>query len=398
MPRIETILSVFVASPSDVSEERDLLESAINELNRTLPGRTGVRLELLRWEHGTWPSFGKDAQAVINTQIPQDYDIFIGILWNTIGSPTNQAESGTIEEFNLAKERYDKDPDSVHLMLYFKISPPLSMESFDGSQYEKVQNFQSRVKEEGAFFWQFHSADDFANDIRTHLTNVVYSRTDDHRGDVQLDSTDGESVSGPSGCSDDTIFASDSDDGILELEDVFEREMVALSAVLGRMEGSITDIGDTMRKETQEIKSLDITRDGKNLSAHDRQKLRADARRILKRTSNEMDGFVARMKDELPLFRQHIDGGIGTLTRAVPIYLEINEDRTELKELIGTMLNAMDGMVVSMEGFRGSVQGLPRLSTALVRAKRETVKVLQEVIDITQGGRASLDEVLSLIP
>ena len=33
MPRQETILSVFVASPSDVDEERDRLEDAIRELN-----------------------------------------------------------------------------------------------------------------------------------------------------------------------------------------------------------------------------------------------------------------------------------------------------------------------------------------------------------------------------
>jgi hypothetical protein len=34
MPRSATIVQVFVGSPSDVKEERDILESAILELNR----------------------------------------------------------------------------------------------------------------------------------------------------------------------------------------------------------------------------------------------------------------------------------------------------------------------------------------------------------------------------
>ena len=102
MPRNEIILSVFVASPSDVSEERDCLDKVVAGINTALARRVGVRLELLRWERDTSPSFGKDAQEVINHQIPP-YDIFIGILWHTIGSPTARAQSGTIEEFELAK-------------------------------------------------------------------------------------------------------------------------------------------------------------------------------------------------------------------------------------------------------------------------------------------------------
>ena len=45
-------------------------------------------LELLRWERDTSPAFGKDPQSVINKQIPQDFDIIIGILLHRIGSAT----------------------------------------------------------------------------------------------------------------------------------------------------------------------------------------------------------------------------------------------------------------------------------------------------------------------
>src|SRR5687768_17874850 len=40
-----------------------------------------IRLELVSWETHTYPAFGDDAQAVINDQIADDYDISIGIMW-----------------------------------------------------------------------------------------------------------------------------------------------------------------------------------------------------------------------------------------------------------------------------------------------------------------------------
>ena len=120
MPRRETIITIFVASPNDVTDERDSLDTIVHEVNSAHARRTGVRLELLRWERDVSPAVGKDPQAVVNDQIPQDYDIFVGILWNRLGSPTSRADSGTVEEYEMAKERHDKDPNSVRLMLYFK--------------------------------------------------------------------------------------------------------------------------------------------------------------------------------------------------------------------------------------------------------------------------------------
>lgn len=398
MSRKETIISVFVASPSDVSDERQRLEAIIGEINATHSRRTGIRLESWRWERDASPSFSEDAQAVINDQSPQDCDIFIGIFWLTIGSPTKRAKSGTLEEFELAKERYDKDPETVRLMLYFKTAPPSSMNNLKIDQYQGVVEFKSRVKKDGAFFGEFHSTDDFANQVRIHLTKLVCDWPDAHRKNVLPDNTEENSVSELSGCGEDTSFTSDLDDGLLDLEEIFEEHIADLSAVLGRMNEAIADIGETTKERSEAIRSINVSDNGRNISVHERQKLRARVKPILKQVSKDMNQFVARMNQDLPLFRQHLDRGVDAFTRAVPIYLEINEDRSELKEVITSMIDAMEEMVTSMEGFRGSVHGLPRLTAALTRSKRQTEQVLQEVIDITMSGRASLNQVLSVIP
>ena len=395
MPRNERTYSVFVASPSDVSEERDRLETIVGELNAAHARSTGVRLELLRWERDVSPDFGSDPQAVINEQIPQDYDIFIGIFWNRIGGRTKRAESGAVEEFNLAKARHDADPDSVRLMLYFKDMPPDTMDDFDVDQYKSVVDFCKRVSAEGCFYKKFQTPDDFANQVRLHLTKIIQ----DLRVETGGTSSEKPDVTGDhANTTTNDEAAREFDDGIFELEDLFEEEMMALEAVLGRMTEAIADMGSNTKERTQDLDSLKPTADVKNLSRQEKQKLRADTKRVLKHSATDMDRFIDRMKPELPLFRQHLDRGVDAFTRAVPLYVELDQESTEWKVTIGGMLEAMEYAITNTEAMHKAVHGLPPLTAALVRSKKETSRLLREVIDIMRGGKASLEGVLSLLP
>lgn len=394
MPRKETILTIFVASPSDVSDERDRLDTIVHEVNKTHARWTGVRLELVRWERDVSPAAGKDPQAIVNDQIPQDYEIFVGILWNRLGSPTRRADSGTVEEYEMAKERHDKDPDSVRLMLYFKDSPPPTMVGFEPDQYKKVQEFQSRVRNE-AIYRIFSTVEDFANSIRLDLSKLLQetSSAHGHTGYAETSRTDCASGDGSRPLQDD-------DEGYFDLMEAFEEEMDSLNSTLGRMSDSITDVGGNLTIRAEEITALNSSVDGANLSRNEEQKHRADGLQIMRRSSKDMNAFVKRMEQDIPLFRRHLDKSISVFTKAVPIYLELNEgeDKEGLKDIIGSSLEAMKGMLASMESFRDAVDGLPRLTTSLNRSKRETKKVIQEVVDITRGGIATLEVVLSMLP
>src|SRR5687767_2232153 len=94
MPR----LRIFVASPGDVSQERDIVSVVVQELRRTIGDIRGVELETVRWETHAWPDIGEDAQDVINSQIGE-YDVLVGVMWKRFGTPTKRAKSGTGEEF-----------------------------------------------------------------------------------------------------------------------------------------------------------------------------------------------------------------------------------------------------------------------------------------------------------
>lgn len=398
MPRTEEIVSIFVASPSDLSEEREILEAIVDEINLTHARGTGIRLELLMWERDVSPAIAEDAQSAINRQIPKDYDVFIGMFWNTIGSPTARAESGTVEEYQWAKKRYDKDPSKINMMLYFKDAPPLSMEDFDPDSFKKVREFRSKVGAE-AFYREFVSCDDFEKRVRVDLTKLIFDWPSSRKR-VEGPQSTVDANCAPIELDELPEARQPEDEGYFELEEAFEKEMDLLTDTLNRMSDSIASIGRSVTSRSDEINKINASMNQRTLSQNHRQKTRAEVKRVMRRASSDMDAFVARMKQDVPLYRRHLDRSVDVLTKAVPVYLELSPgvDEQGLKNVINTVSNGMEDMQESMESFRDAVAGLPRLTSAVGRSRRETEKILQEVIEITWVGRVSLREILSILP
>jgi hypothetical protein len=174
MAKETTVLEIFVASPSDVSDERELLDTVVSELNRTWSNSLGVTLELLKYETHVRPAFSTDPQAVINEQIGQDYDAFIGIFWSRIGTPTPRAVSGSIEEFDKAYSRWESNNKSPEIMVYFKDAaiPPSEV---DPKQLAAVQEFKASMSEKGGMYSQFNDRSGFESSVRAHLSAVALS-------------------------------------------------------------------------------------------------------------------------------------------------------------------------------------------------------------------------------
>ena len=87
MPRDIKLLTIFVSCPQDLAPERSVLESVIDELNQKLRDSHSVEFRTMGWG-SLVPGVGPDAQAVINNQVGEDYDIYIGILGHRFGTQT----------------------------------------------------------------------------------------------------------------------------------------------------------------------------------------------------------------------------------------------------------------------------------------------------------------------
>lgn len=166
-------IRVFVASTSDVQRERDSLLGIINELNRTcdsLLGQAVVRLELVRWETDTFPDVGRP-QALITKQVG-DYDIFIGILWTRLGTPTGKAASGTIEEYETAYARW-QGSGKPHICFYFNRAaspPPRSV--IDAEQIVGIARFRERIVSV-SLVHDYDGAAMFTDTVRPQLAQIV---------------------------------------------------------------------------------------------------------------------------------------------------------------------------------------------------------------------------------
>jgi hypothetical protein len=162
---------VFVASPGDVRSEREQLRKVIEELNLTIaalaPDR-GIVLELVRWETHVPPGVGGDAQDQVNFYITDDYDVFVGIMWKRMGTATPRAGSGTEEEFNRAKKKWEGDKHAP-VMFYFcqePFPPPRNVEEID--QLRKVVEFRTVMSTSGLIA-EYGTHSGFSDVVRPHL-------------------------------------------------------------------------------------------------------------------------------------------------------------------------------------------------------------------------------------
>jgi hypothetical protein len=169
MPQVEKLL-VFLASPSDVPRERRIVEEIIAELNRTVASEKGVVLQVVSWETDAFPGYGKDAQFLIDAQIAEmaKYALFVGIMWNRLGTATPRAESGTVEEFERAVQAFAQNgqPD---IWFYFREAASNLTTEEQLEQRKKLLAFKQQVQANG-LPWTYQSPSDFRKKFRGQIT------------------------------------------------------------------------------------------------------------------------------------------------------------------------------------------------------------------------------------
>jgi len=124
----------------------------------------------VRYETHSYPDIGAP-QEVINREIPVDYDIFIGIMWKRVGTPTATAPSGTIEEFNRACEQR-KRGSLPRIMFYFCDQPIPVPTSMELQQLAEVVKFRSQLASQGLTA-TYPSHTEFGDHVRGGLLRAI---------------------------------------------------------------------------------------------------------------------------------------------------------------------------------------------------------------------------------
>ncbi|MGB8312802.1 MAG: hypothetical protein WCE81_13250 [Halobacteriota archaeon] len=160
-----TVYKILIASPSDVADERQTIPEVIHSWNATNSEELGVVLLPVKWETHSTPEMGDSPQTIIDKQLVEGCDLLIGTFWTRIGTPTEIAESGTVEEIEKFVEA-DKP-----VMLYFS-SKPVVLDSIDPKQYERLKSFKEKCQKEGLVD-QYAEISELREKLSRHLTKVV---------------------------------------------------------------------------------------------------------------------------------------------------------------------------------------------------------------------------------
>ena len=130
--------NIFIASPSDVKEERDEAQRLINKWNGVNSYSSNMALLPLRWEDNVAPGLENDGQSIINEKLLDRTDLLVAIFWSRIGSPTKRNISATVEEI----EYHTKQQKPA--MLFFCTRKP--EEGYDVQQYEAVKKLKEQYQ------------------------------------------------------------------------------------------------------------------------------------------------------------------------------------------------------------------------------------------------------------
>ena len=309
------------------------------------------------------PSFGSDPQAVINSQIGDYYDVFIGILWGRFGTPTPRALSGTVEEFERALNRRRDGSDTPEVMIYFK-DAPIPPSKIDPDQLRKIQEFRASLSGRGGLYSMFEDDSGFQSSLRAHLSALAQKFASEK---TEAPNTVPAPVPAP------TSSHPDDDLGFLDHIEIYTSrfaEMVSTLEVIGDATGRI---GQQLNQRTAEIAQLD-----KPISD-----LKV-ARRLVKLAADDFDAYAEILKTHLPLMSSSRQAALHSLTSALTLYEDFsNKDLTELKTLRAGVARSIDVVSVSANAlveFRSTINAMPRMTSDLNQSKRAVLAQLDTML------------------
>lgn len=141
------IVDIFLSSPFDLKAERAAVVSEIAKLSRVTEKFQQVRLRVLTFENNTYTALGESGQDVVNQQIGDSYQIYLGLVGKRLGTPTPKDESGTAEEYQRALDRAHSN-GSVPSLMFFVVEKRITVED-EVHELLRVKQFVTRIRSDG---------------------------------------------------------------------------------------------------------------------------------------------------------------------------------------------------------------------------------------------------------
>lgn len=160
---------IFVSSPSDVEEERKIVDTIISQINDSIGDSLKINLKIEKWEKLPPETESESIQMRLENKIG-DCNFFILILFKKYGSIEKGYNiSNTEREINTIMEHL-KNNKKKTILSYFK---KLESNSDCGEQEQRVIELRKRLANNGWFYYQFNDTADFERKLTHDLYRIL---------------------------------------------------------------------------------------------------------------------------------------------------------------------------------------------------------------------------------
>lgn len=166
-------IRILIASPSDVEKERDLAEQVIHRMRIICRDKVKLDLEPKRWELDVPAAMGKPPQDLINKDLVDDCDCAVCVFWKRIGTATEVAEGGAVEEL----ERMLKAKKPV--LLYFS-DVEVALSKVDRQQWNALEDWKEKLwKKRRGLPKTYKDHNDFEKQLKNDLEILLQKFCED---------------------------------------------------------------------------------------------------------------------------------------------------------------------------------------------------------------------------
>ena len=335
---------IFIGSPSDVQEEREIIEEIINEMNDLYEHLDIPKLKLISLKTDVRSKIGDfEGQSAIDKQIDGKYNVFIGILWKKFGTKTENYDSGTQQEFYNAYSRYKENPKSMEIMFYF-CERTSKFSEIDGEQLALVQKFRKKLEDNKGLYKTYSSLEEFRDTIKNDLKLLVTEKN------IDFEETSEE--------------LEEENDGLIDLVEKFE---------------------DDFNDATLEMEYLttDILQAEKNLTSLNEQNKDANNRDIMKKYFNSVSVPINELSENVDsrgsTIVAHLNEGINTFNSIIDIHGDFilnNEEIKKTEKSMNECYDSIEELNKSIIDLLNIMKPIQPITTKFSRSKKKLEKSL----------------------
>jgi Domain of unknown function (DUF4062) len=372
-------LSIVISGTNDLASERKVIDGAIAECSKLLEETHSVQLKTIWWEEDVLPGIGSDVQAVINSQIGQDFDVYIGVLGTRFGTPTQRAGSGTQEEFRAAYERYCAEPSSLRILFYFKEAAD-NLHDLDLTQLQQVIEFRQRMQGAGVLVFGFSNSDVLYKLVSEHIRRLVIEQWNGDAWKVLCPPPQASRFSDTSQIDESTV--QDESESITAQDSTDEEPSEILDAIV-----SGNDAFQSALETINRIGELNTKlNDGMLSKAALLPAVAKDVRAFKKVVDSAADDFAdyaTGLQRELAVLKAALDEGLSSLELAITLYFAHNfGDSSQLAGSPANLLELINGMAAgraSVDQMQTTIAGLQPFTARFKKSKNRAAQILAQL-------------------